>query len=176
MNSRSMSRISQQSGVLGFASRQVEFVIAMMSKIPHGFIAFLARFSIAITFWTSGQTKIEGLVLDPINLDVQLGMPHISESAIELFRTEYALPLLPPELAATMAASAEHLFPVLLLLGLASRFSAFALLIMTLVIQTFVYPLAFPTHGLWAALMLYIMARGPGVFSLDHLIFRREKS
>ncbi|MEO8001461.1 MAG: DoxX family protein [Arenimonas sp.] len=175
MSSCSMSRFSQQTGLVGFVSRQLELLILMMSKIPHSFIAFLARFSIAITFWTSGQTKIEGLVLDPINLDVQWGMPHISEGAIELFRSEYALPLLPPEFAATMAAGAEHFFPFLLLLGLASRFSAFALLIMTLVIQTFVYPLAFPTHGLWAALMLYIMARGPGVFSLDHLFFRRTQ-
>ena len=72
-----------------------------------------------------------------------------------------------------MAAFAEHLFPLLLLFGLATRFSALALLCMTLVIQVFVYPGAYATHGTWAALLLYLMARGPGVFSIDHLLMRR---
>jgi putative oxidoreductase len=75
-----------------------------------------------------------------------------------------------------MAAIAEHVLPLLLLVGLACRFSAFALLVMTLVIQVFVYPSAFATHGLWAALMLYLMAKGPGVVSLDHLIARRARA
>lgn len=155
------------------AGQLLDRAIGLMSRIPHSFIALLARFSIAMTFWLSGQTKIEGLVLDPIGLHAQWGIPHLSPGAIYLFQSEYALPLLPPGLAATMAATAEHAFPLLLLVGLGSRLSALALLVMTLVIQVFVYPDAFPTHGLWAALMLYIMARGPGVFSLDHLIARR---
>jgi len=62
---------------------------------------------------------------------------------------------------------------ILILLGLATRFSALALLVMTMTIQIFVYPGAYPTHGVWAAVLLYLMARGPGVFSLDHLIARR---
>ena len=155
------------------AASLLRAVYAVFERIPHSAIAFLARFSIAMTFWTSGQTKIEGLVLDPIGGNVSLGWPNLSEMAVELFRSEYALPIISPELAAYMAATAEHVLPLLLLLGLASRLSAFALLGMTLVIQIFVYPLAYPTHGLWAALMLYIMARGPGAFSLDHLIARR---
>ena len=146
-------------------------VISTFERIPHGAIALLARYSIAMTFWTSGQTKVEGLVLDPIGGNVALGWPRLSENAVELFRSEYALPVLPPELAATLAATAEHV--LLLLLGLASRLSAFALLSMTLVIQVFVYPLAWPIHGLWAALLLYLMARGPGAASLDHLLTRR---
>ncbi len=149
--------------------------IALFSRIPHSAIALLARFSIAMTFWMSGQTKIEGLVLDPISRTVEIGVPRISGSAVELFRSEYALPLLSPEFAALMAAIAEHVFPLLLLVGLASRLSAFALLIMTLVIQVFVYPSAFATHGLWGAAMLYLMAKGPGVVSLDHLIARRYR-
>ena len=148
-------------------------LIALFSRIPHSAIALLARFSIAMTFWTSGQTKIEGLVLDPIGGNVILGWPRLSDSALELFRSEYALPIIPPELAAYMAATAEHVLPLLLLLGLASRLSAFGLLGMTLVIQTFVYPSAYPTHALWAALLLYIMARGPGAISLDRLLARR---
>ena len=69
-----------------------------------------------------------------------------------------------------MAAFAEHLFPLLILFGLATRFSALALLGMTAVIQLFVYPDAYPTHGTWAAVLLYLAARGPGAFSIDHWI------
>ena len=148
-------------------------VVATFERIPHSAIALLARFSIAMTFWTSGQTKIEGLVLDPIGGNVALGWPRLSENAVELFRSEYALPVIPLELAAYLAATAEHVLPLLLLLGLATRLSAFALLVMTLVIQVFVYPLAWPTHALWAAALLYLMARGPGAASLDHLLARR---
>ena len=157
-------------------ARIVDRAITLLSRIPHSFIALLARFSLAMTFWLSGQTKVEGFVVDPIGRTVSLGVPHLSENALELFRTDYALPLLPPDVAALLAATAEHVFPILLLLGLATRFSALALLGMTLVIQLFVYPDAFPTHGLWAAAMLYLMARGPGVVSLDHLVARRFRA
>ena len=146
-----------------------------LNQIPHSLIALLARIGIGATFWLSGQTKIEGLVIDPIGLNFQLGMPHVSESAIELFQSEYMVPILPPEFAATMAATAEHVFPLLLIIGLASRFSALALLGMTAVIQFFVYPEAWPTHSLWAAVLLYIAARGPGAISFDHLISRRYR-
>ena len=107
------------------AIQAVEQAIVLFSRIPHSAIALLARFSVAMTFWMSGQTKIEGLVLDPINATVELGWPRITDSTLELFRSEYALPLTPPELAAPMAAVAEHVFPLLLLVGLASRLSAF---------------------------------------------------
>jgi len=148
--------------------------VALSGRIPHSANALLARLGIALTFWTSGQTKIEGFVLDPIGWNVELGLPHVSDSAIELFRSEYALPVIPPELAAHLAAFAEHAFPVLLLFGLATRLSAFALLMMTLVIQVFVYPSAYPTHALWASLLLYLMARGPGALSVDRLVANRH--
>lgn len=144
-------------------------------RIPHSFVALLARLGIALTFWTSGQTKIEGLVLDPIGGSISLGWPTMSDMAFELFRSEYALPVIPPDWAAYMAATAEHVLPLLLVLGLASRLSALGLLIMTLVIQIFVYPLAYPTHLMWAAVLLYIMARGPGAVSLDHVLSRRRR-
>ena len=156
----------------GPIARSLHGIHALFARIPEDAIRLLARVSLAVTFWTSGQTKIEGLVLDPIGWNVELGTPHVSENAIELFRSEYALPLLAPEFAARMAAVAEHVFPVLLLVGLASRLSALALLVMTLVIQVFVYPDAFPTHGLWAVALLYLMARGPGTISLDALLAR----
>jgi putative oxidoreductase len=155
------------------AARRIAGTLAHFARVPHSLIALPARVSVAVTFWLSGQTKIEGLVLDPLGGTVQLEWPRISENAIELFRSEYALPLLPPELATYLAAVAEHVFPLLLVIGLASRLSALALLAMTLVIQVFVYPAAFATHGLWAVSLLYVMARGPGVLSLDALIARR---
>lgn len=148
-------------------------IAAVFARIPHSAIALLGRVSIAATFWMSGQTKIEGFVLDPINRTFELRWPNVSADAIELFRSEYMLPLLPPAPASTLAAVAEHVFPLLLLVGLASRMSAFALLVMTLVIQVFVYPAAFATHGVWAAVLLYLMARGPGRWSLDAVLARR---
>ncbi|MCX9156848.1 DoxX family protein [Niveibacterium sp. 24ML] len=143
------------------------------SRIPDSAIAVLGRFSTAAIFWKSGQTKIEGFALDLVDGTLQLGMPKLSESAVALFAEEYRLPLLDPGVAATAAALSEHLFPILLLLGLGTRFAAAALLGMTLVIQLFVYPGAYPTHGVWAAVLLFLLARGGGCLSLDYLIAKR---
>jgi putative oxidoreductase len=148
-------------------------LISRFSRIPDSLIALVGRFSIAAIFWKSGQTKIEGLAIDLVAGEFQLGWPQLSDSALELFRSEYRLPLLPPELAAPMAAFAEHFFPILILLGLATRFSALALLVMTLTIQIFVYPDAYPTHGVWATVLLVLIARGPGKVSIDHWIAKR---
>ncbi|WP_426618199.1 DoxX family protein [Pseudomonas rustica] len=147
--------------------------IALLERIPQSLIAFIARFAIAAVFWKSGQTKIEGLAIDLIDGTFQLGWPRLADSTIPLFTSEYHVPLLSPEIAAHMAAFAEHFFPVLILVGFATRFSAMALLGMTLTIQLFVYPDAYPTHGTWAAVLLYLMATGPGKMSIDHLIARR---
>jgi len=152
----------------------VTALIRLFESIPNSLIAFLARFSIAAVFWNSGQTKVQGLVVNFVSGDFALGWPRLSDSVLALFQEEYKLPFVPPELAAPMAAFAEHLFPLLLLFGLATRFSALALLGMTLVIQIFVYPDAYATHGTWAAVLLYLMARGPGVFSIDHWLARRQ--
>jgi putative oxidoreductase len=146
--------------------------IALLEKIPHSLIAFIARFSIAAVFWKSGQTKVEGLAIDLIDGSFQLGWPCLADSTIPLFKSEYHVPLLSPEIAAHMAAFAEHFFPMLILIGFATRFSALALLGMTLTIQLFVYPDAYPTHGTWAAVLLYLMTTGPGKLSIDHLIAR----
>jgi putative oxidoreductase len=94
----------------------------------------------------------------------------VSDNAVALFADEYKLPLLSPELGAHLAAYAEHLFPLLLLLGLATRASALALLGMTAVIQIFVYPAAWPTHLSWAVLMLVLVQRGGGAWSLDRVL------
>ena len=145
------------------------------ARIPESLIAALGRFSIATVFWKSGQTKIEGFALDIVEGTYQFGWPRLSDSAVALFKEEYRLPFISPELAALLAAFAEHVFPALLLIGLATRFSAAALLVMMLVIQLFVYPDAYPTHGTWAAVLLYLMARGGGVLSVDHWLALRTR-
>jgi putative oxidoreductase len=145
----------------------------LCSRVPDSWIALLGRFSVAAIFWKSGQTKIQGFALDIVAGEFRFGMPRLADAVVDLFRDEYRLPLLPPELAAAMAAWAEHVFPALILLGLATRFSALALLGMTATIQVFVYPDAYPTHGVWAAVLLFLVARGPGPLSLDALVAKR---
>ena len=154
-------------------ARLLAAVNSLFQRIPHSLIAFVARFSIAAVFWNSGQTKVEGFVFNLVNGEFSLGWPRLSESALYLFENEYKLPLLSPAIAAPMAALAEHLLPIMLLAGLATRLSAFGLLGMTLVIQIFVYPGAYATHGTWAALLLYLMANGPGLLSVDHWLAHR---
>ena len=140
----------------------------LMARIPESAIALIGRFSVAAVFWKSGQTKIEGLALDLVSGTFELGVPRLSPSAVDLFRDEYRLPLLSPELGATLAALGEHVLPLMLLLGLGTRFAALGLLLMTAVIQVLVYPAAYPTHGVWAAVLLWLMVRGPGVVSIEH--------
>ncbi|ACB96689.1 DoxX family protein [Beijerinckia indica] len=137
-------------------SRIVTKMIALCERIPYSLLALAARIFPAAVFWQSGETKVEGW--------------HVTDTAITLFREEYNLPLIDPVIAAHLSAFAEHVFPVLLVFGLASRFAALALLGMTLVIEIFVYPYAWPTHGTWAACFLLIIARGPGMIAFDHLI------
>jgi putative oxidoreductase len=139
--------------------RIVQRGIAALGCIPGWFIALAARIFPAAVFWQSGQTKVTGW--------------HLKSSAISLFENEYQLPLIDPTTAAYVSAFTEHFFPILLVVGLATRFSALALLFMTAVIEIFVYPGAWPTHGVWATCFLVVIARGPGWLSLDHLIARK---
>jgi len=120
-------------------------------------LLLVQRLGIASIFWMSARTKVEGWFT-------------ISDSAYELFRTEYAGVPLPPEIAAVMATINEHVFSVLLALGLFTRFSAVVLLGMTAVIEIFVYPDAWPTHLSWAGLLLPLIALGGGRLSLDRLL------
>lgn len=142
------------------APTSFDLLLSMLDRIPIDLIALIARLSVAAVFWQSGQTKVNGWML--------------SDNALYLFENEYKLPLIDPWLAAHLAALAEHIFPILLVIGLASRLSALALLTMTLVIQVFVYPAAWPTHGTWAACLLLVAAKGPGVVSLDAMIAKRH--
>lgn len=128
--------------------------------LPDAALLLVARLGIAAVFFQSGRTKVEGFMT-------------IKPSTYDLFVAEYALPLIPPDWAARLATGAEHLFPVLLVLGLCTRVSALALLAMTAVVEIFVYPLAWPTHLTWAGLLLPLIARGGGAWSLDRLLRRR---
>lgn len=128
---------------------------ALSTLVSHALLGLTARVAVAAIFFLSGRTKVEGLLT-------------VTDSAYALFREDYKVPLLSPELAAQLAAYAEHLFPALLVVGLFTRLSALALLGMTAVIQIFVYPDAWPTHLAWATLMLYLIGRGAGPLSLDH--------
>jgi len=122
--------------------------------LPMSVLLLVQRLGVAAIFFQSGRTKVEGWFL-------------VSEGTFELFRTDYALPLIPPEIAAYAATISEHVFPILLVFGLFTRLSATALLGMTLVIQIFVYPDAWPTHLSWVGLMLPLIAYGGGQAALD---------
>ncbi len=127
--------------------------------LPESLLLLIARFGAAAIFWLSGRTKVEGTLT-------------ITDTTYELFRSEYALPLIDPEIAAHAATWSEHFFPILLVFGLATRPAALALLGMTATIQIFVYPDAWPTHLSWAGLLLPLIARGGGALSVDRLIDR----
>ena len=124
--------------------------------LPQSLLLLIARLGAATVFFLSGRTKVEGLLT-------------ITPTTYELFRTEYALPFIPPEIAAHAATYSEHAFSILLVLGLLTRPAAVGLLGMTVVIQIFVYPDAWPTHLTWAGLLLPLIARGGGTLSLDRL-------
>ena len=121
---------------------------------PSWLLPLVQRLGIAAVFFQSGRTKVEGLFT-------------LTDSTFYLFQTEYRLPFIAPIPAAYIAATSEHVFPILLVLGLFTRVSALALFIMTLTIEIFVYPDAWPTHLSWAAILLPLIARGGGRFSLD---------
>jgi putative oxidoreductase len=127
--------------------------------LPDDILLLVARLGIASVFFLSGRTKVEGVLT-------------ITDGTYELFRTEYALPLIPPDVVAHLATYSEHLFPILLVLGFATRPAALALLGMTAVIEVFVYPDAWPTHLSWAGLLLPLIAKGAGRWSLDGVIGR----
>ena len=143
-------------------TRLIESLIGLLARIPHSLIGLVGRLAIGLVFWNYGRTKVKGWNIFDVN-----------DTTLFLFKEEYKLPIVPPELAALGAQVAEHVLPALLIVGLATRFSALGLLIMTLVIQIFVYPNAYVVHGTWAAILLMLIKYGPGKFSLDYLICRR---
>jgi putative oxidoreductase len=143
---------------LGYWSRPFEALAALADRaLPDAVLTLVARLGVASVFFLSGRTKVDGIL-------------HITDGTYSLFAEEYALPLIPSDIAAHLATYSEHLFPILLVLGLFTRLSALALLGMTLVIQLFVYPDAWSTHLSWAAILLFLVARGGGKWSLDRAL------
>ncbi|NJS15479.1 MAG: DoxX family protein [Sphingopyxis sp.] len=136
--------------------RMVRFV---SGHIPEAAVLLLVRISLAGVFWRAGRTKVE-----------ENSWLTVSETTLYQFADDpfNKLPLLPPALAANLTTYAEHLFPALLVLGLFTRVSAAALLVMTIVIQLFIFPDAWwGVHSLWAALALVLIVRGGGIFAAD---------
>jgi len=129
----------------------------LLDSVSGSALLLVARLGAASVFFLSGRTKVDGLL-------------HITDGTYSLFETEYALPLMSPQIAAHLATYSEHFFPILLALGLFTRVGALGLLGMTMVIQIFVYPDAWSTHLSWAGLLLPILCRGGGRFSLDYLL------
>ena len=134
----------------------VDRAISLLDAVPYTLLALPLRVGAAAVFWNSSQAKLANW-----------------DTTIELFTDDYKVPLLPPEIAANMALSIELITPVLLVLGLLTRAAALVLLGMTTVIEIFVFPLAWPTHIQWAAMLLMLLCRGPGKLSLDHVLWPR---
>ena len=141
------------------ALRAPMILLARMAEklLPEDLVLLVARLGIASVFFLSGRTKVDGIL-------------HITDGTYALFESEYHVPLLPPDTAAHAATYSEHLFSILLVLGLFTRVSALAFLGMTAVIEIFVYPDAWPTHLSWAGLLLLLIARGGGRFGLDRAL------
>lgn len=136
-------------------------VIARLNRVPYALLAIPLRIGVAMVFWNSAMAHLDNW-----------------DSTLELFATDYRLPFIPPVPAADLAIAIELVAPVLLILGLATRATALILLGMVSVIEVFVYPEAWPTHIQWAAMLLILLCRGPGLWSIDTLaarIFRYDK-
>ena len=125
--------------------------IALLDCFPLSILQLMFRVAIAAVFWSSGLTKIASW-----------------DTTIALFRDEYMVPLLPPEIAAALSATFELSCSALIVVGLATRLATLPLLGMTLVIEVFVYPEYWTEHLMWASVLLFLLMKGPGVFSLDH--------
>ena len=126
-----------------------------VARIPYAVLAIPLRLAVATVFWNSAMSKLANW-----------------ETTISLFAEEYKVPVLPPETAAYLATSIELVTPVLLVLGLLTRPAALVLIGMVAIIEIFVYPQAWPTHLQWAAMLLILLSRGPGTYSLDYVLGR----
>jgi putative oxidoreductase len=149
-NTSATSAIPQPS-----AMKLLQSAIDWLERIPYSLLAIPLRLAVATVFWNSAQSHLASW-----------------DTTIELFQTEYSLPLLPPVLAAYFAVAVELGTPVMLVLGLWTRIASLLLLGMVTVIEVFVYPQAWPTHIQWAAMLLVLLSRGAGRYSLDQLLRR----
>src|SRR5260221_5794517 len=131
---------------------------AWLARFPLSIIQLAGRIGVGATFFKAGLLKYQSW-----------------EFTVRLFQEEYRVPLLDPAVAARIAMVQELTIPILLFLGLATRIATLPLLGMIAVIQTFVYPNAYNEHLVWAAILVLLLTRGPGVFSVDYLIGQYAK-
>jgi putative oxidoreductase len=133
--------------------------------------------------WVALRERLEQTPLSPIQLAMRIGVGAVFfkagllkysswEFTVKLFEDEYRVPLVDPAMAARIAMIQELTVPILLFLGLATRVATLPLLGMIAVIQTFVYPAAWTEHLVWASILVFLLTRGPGALSIDHLLDR----
>src|SRR5206468_5487568 len=127
-------------------------LLGLADRIPLSLVQLATRLAVAHVFWTSAQSKLASW---PVT--------------IQLFAMEYRLPLLPPQIAATLGTAAELTGSILIFLGLFTRIGALILMAVVAMIQILVYPENWPDHILWTSGLLLLLARGAGVISLDHI-------
>jgi putative oxidoreductase len=141
--------------VLHGAAGPLAAAIRRLDAAPSWMYQLFFRLGLAFLFGYSGWNKLSRW-----------------DNTLTLFRDLYRVPLLPPDWAAVLATAVEVMVPFLFLLGLGTRFAAAATLGMTIVIQLFVVPTGYHQHVLWLGPILYLLLRGPGTLSIDHLIRR----
>jgi putative oxidoreductase len=148
--------VSDHSVALAIDSTGIEWLDATriwLARFPLSMIQLAGRIGVGATFFKAGLLKYQSW-----------------EFTVRLFQEEYRVPVLDPAVAARIAMVQELTIPILLFLGLATRLATLPLLGMIAVIQTFVYPNAYNEHLVWGAILVLLLTRGPGVFSVDHLI------
>jgi putative oxidoreductase len=153
-------------GALMSIARVVDRIERLVcAAAPPSLVQLILRFALAVPFWKSGILKWDGFL-------------RLSDTAVTLFTEEFMLhlpggpyPYPAPTVMAFLSGCAEITFPILLVLGLATRFAALGLVFMTLIVELTV-PEGWPIHITWAAMALAIVAWGPGRLSLDYLIRR----
>ncbi len=146
--------VSSDHSVSRTAMKLIASTIELLERIPIALPALVLRLGVALVFWRSGLTKL------PLGNDM----------TILLFEEEYRVPILPAAFAAYLTTLIELAVPWMLILGIGTRIGAVVLLVETLVIQIFVYPMNYPDHLLWAGPLLYLLLRGPGKWSVDAVV------
>ncbi len=146
---------NQTGSMMSSLGERARAVLAWLDQFPLAILQLAMRVGVGAVYWNAGLTKIASW-----------------QTTVVLFRDEYRVPLLPPELAAYMATAVELTCPILLFLGLAARLATLPMLAQALVIQVFVYPEDWIEHLTWASMLLFILTRGPAANSLDRFFAR----
>jgi len=138
----------------------IDSLLRWLGRFPLPILVLAMRIGVGMVFWKSAMTKLDDSW-------------HVTDTAVALFRDEYQVPVLPPRLAAYLGTANEFFSSIMVMVGFGARLGAAALLGLVTVIEAFVYPGNWAEHLMWASLLAYILFRGPGTISVDHLISRR---